>query len=186
VQNWHRAAAHTHTHTQRRWRLAPWAAVSSIDPVPLSVPQPVRSKPDSKFMQHARRMRCVRRVQKAHLNAQPRLQLTAVVKVENLSELISHYLPSRSLRSSNTDLLTRPPAITSNFSYRPFLCLHLLLETLCLHTFVLDTLSTFKRHLKFHLFQSAFTVLSSRASASDSFSRFLALYIYLYVFVCMR
>ena len=137
-------------------------------------------------MQHARRMRCVRRVQKAHLNAQPRLQLTAVVKVENLSELISHYLPSRSLRSSNTDLLTRPPAITSNFSYRPFLCLHLLLETLCLHTFVLDTLSTFKRHLKFHLFQSAFTVLSSRASASDSFSRFLALYIYLYVFVCMR
>jgi len=43
------------------------------------------------------------------------------------------------------------------------------------------SLSTFKRHLKFRLFQSAFTVQSSCASASDSFSRFLALY----KFVCM-
>ena len=37
-----------------------------------------------------------------------------------LSEFISHYLPSRSLRSSNTNLLTRPSSITSNFSYRAF------------------------------------------------------------------
>ena len=37
-----------------------------------------------------------------------------------LSELISHYLPSRSLRSSSTNLLTRPPGITSNFSSRTF------------------------------------------------------------------
>ena len=36
------------------------------------------------------------------------------------SELISHYLPSRSLRSPNTNLLTRPPGITSNFSSRAF------------------------------------------------------------------
>ena len=37
-----------------------------------------------------------------------------------LSELISHYLPPRSLRSSNTHLLTRPAGITSNFSSRTF------------------------------------------------------------------
>ena len=50
-----------------------------------------------------------------------------------------------------------------------------------------DTLSTFKRHLKFHLFQSAFTVQSSCASDSDSFSRFLALYklVCMYVCICM-
>ena len=57
-----------------------------------------------------------------------------------LSELISHYLPSRSLRSSDTNL-TRPLHITSNFaSLRGlFLCLHLPLGTLYLHTFVLST-----------------------------------------------
>jgi len=47
-----------------------------------------------------------------------------------LSELYSHYLPSR----SNTNLLTRP-----TFPLGPFLCLHLLLGTLYLHTFVLLT-----------------------------------------------
>jgi len=45
-----------------------------------------------------------------------------------------------------------------------------------------DTLSTFKRHLKFHLFQSAFTVQSSCASDSDSFSRFWR---YINLSVCM-
>jgi len=74
-----------------------------------------------------------------------------------LSELISHYLPSRSLRSSNTNLLTRPPGIASNFSSRAF-SLHLLLGTLPAHIRSIDTLSTFKRHLNFHLFQSAVTV----------------------------
>ena len=48
----------------------------------------------------------------------------------SFSELTCHYLPSRSLCSSNTNLLTRPPGITS----------------------------TFQCHLKFHLLQSAFTV----------------------------
>jgi len=43
-----------------------------------------------------------------------------------LSELISHYLPPRSLRSSNTSLLTRPAGITSNFSSRAFCVLHLI------------------------------------------------------------
>jgi len=75
-----------------------------------------------------------------------------------LSEIISHYLPSRSLRSSNTNLLTRPAGITSNFSSGLFcVC-----TTLYLHTFVLSLpyppLNAVKRHLKFHLFQSAFTV----------------------------
>ena len=37
-----------------------------------------------------------------------------------LSELISHYFPPRSLRSSNTHLFTRPAGITSNFSSRAF------------------------------------------------------------------
>ena len=49
-----------------------------------------------------------------------------------LSELISHYLPSQSLRSSNRGLLTRPYGITSNFYSLAFSVLHLLLGTLCL------------------------------------------------------
>ena len=49
------------------------------------------------------------------------------------------------------------------------------------HIRSIDTLSSFKRHLKFHLFQSVFNVSSSCASASDSFSRCLAQY----KFVCM-
>jgi len=76
-----------------------------------------------------------------------------------LSELISHYLPHRSLRSSNTNLLTRPDGITSNFSSRAF-CVSApsTWNSLPAHTRSIDTLSTYKRHLKFHLFQSAFTV----------------------------
>jgi len=37
-----------------------------------------------------------------------------------LSELITHYLPPRALRSSNTYFLARPTGITSNFTSRPF------------------------------------------------------------------
>ena len=70
--------------------------------------------------------------------------------------------------------------ITATFPLWPFLCLHLLLGTLPAHIRSIDTLSTFKRHLKFHRFQSAFTLSSSCASASDSLSRFLVLY----KFVC--
>ena len=54
-----------------------------------------------------------------------------------LSELVSYYLPP--LRSSNTNLLTRPAGITSSFPLGHFLCLQPLLGTLCLHTFVLPT-----------------------------------------------
>ena len=76
-----------------------------------------------------------------------------------LSELISHYLPSRSLYSSNIDLLTRPPSITSNFSSRAFsMSVPSTWNSLPAHIHCIDTLSTFKHHLKFHLFQSAFTI----------------------------
>ena len=76
-----------------------------------------------------------------------------------LSELISHYLPHRSLRSSNTNLLTRPAGITSNVSSRAFsVSAPSTWNSLPSHIRSIDTLSTFKRHLKFHLFQTAFTV----------------------------
>jgi len=58
-----------------------------------------------------------------------------------LSEIISHYLPSRSLRFSNTNLLTRPAGITSNFSSRAFS----VSAQLFTHIRSIDTLSTFKR-----------------------------------------
>ena len=54
-----------------------------------------------------------------------------------LSEFISHYL-CISLRSSNTNFLTRPAVLLATFHLGPFLCLHLLLGTLYLHTFVLS------------------------------------------------
>ena len=93
-----------------------------------------------------------------------------------LSELISRYIPSRSLHSSNANLLGRPAGITGNFSSRAFsVSAPSTWNSLPAHIRSIDTLSTFNRHLKFRLFQSAFTVQSSCASASDSFSRFLAL-----------
>jgi len=55
-----------------------------------------------------------------------------------LSELISHYLPPRSLHYSNTNLPTRPAGITSNFSSRAF-SVSAPSFTLYLHTFVLST-----------------------------------------------
>jgi len=101
-----------------------------------------------------------------------------------LYELISHYRPSRSPRSSNANLLTRPPGITSNFSSRAFsVSAPSTWNSLPAHIRSIDTLSTFKRHLKFHLFQSAFTVQSSCASAPDLFSRFLALYKFVRMYV---
>jgi len=61
--------------------------------------------------------------------------------------------------ASNTNLLTRPAGITSNFSYRAFsVSASSTWNSLPAHIRSIDTLSTFKRHLKFHLFQSAFTV----------------------------
>ena len=48
------------------------------------------------------------------------------------------------------------PVLLATFPLGPFLCLHLLLGTLYLHTFVLSTPYAVK-HLKFNLLQSAFT-----------------------------
>jgi len=68
-----------------------------------------------------------------------------------LSELISHSLPSRSLRFCNTNLLTRPPGITCNFSSRVFCVSHSLCtfySELCTCTYSFyrfDILSTSKR-----------------------------------------
>ena len=79
-------------------------------------------------------------------------------------------------------LYTPVPYITSNFSSRAFsVSAPSTWNSLPAHIRSIDTLSTYKRHLKFHLFQPAFTVLSSCSSASDSFSRFLALYKYVYI-----
>ena len=50
------------------------------------------------------------------------------------------------------------PVLLATFPLGPFLCLHLLLGTLSAHIRSIDTLSTFKCHLKFHLFQSVFAV----------------------------
>ena len=55
--------------------------------------------------------------------------------------------------------VTRPAGITSNFSSRAFsLSAPCTWNSLPAHIRCIDTLSTFKRHPKFHLFQSAFTV----------------------------
>ena len=78
----------------------------------------------------------------------------------NLSELIARYLPSRSLYSSNTDLLARVRqyGITSNFSSRAF-SVSVPPSTwnwLSEHIRRINSQSTFKRQVKFHPFQSAF------------------------------
>jgi len=53
----------------------------------------------------------------------------------------------------------RPAGITSNFSSQAFsVSAPSTWNSLPVHIRSVDTLFTFKRHLKFHLFQSAFTV----------------------------
>jgi len=76
-----------------------------------------------------------------------------------LSELITHYLPPRALRSSNTNFLARPTGITSNFrpTSRAFsVSAPSTWNSLPTHIRSLDKLLTFKRQLKSHLFQYAF------------------------------
>ena len=76
-----------------------------------------------------------------------------------LSELISHYAPTRTLRSANTGLLALPTGVTSHFSSRSFsVSSPSVWNSLPAHVRSIDNLCTFKRHLKSqHLFQSAFT-----------------------------
>jgi len=103
-----------------------------------------------------------------------------------LSELISHYLPSRSLRSSNSNLLTRPAGITSNFSSRAFSVSAPSTWNSLLHTFVLSIpyppLNATQNSIS-----SSLLLPSSHPvpCASDSFSRFLALYKFVCMYVCM-
>ena len=90
--------------------------------------------------------------------AYPQSHSTAPYRVV-LSELIAHYLPSRTLRSSNTYLLARPSGITSNFTSRAFsVSAPSTWNSLPAHIRSLDNLSTFKRQLKSHVFQFAFAV----------------------------
>jgi len=76
-----------------------------------------------------------------------------------LSELISPYVLARTLRSSNTCLLAIPTGVTSHFASRSFSAsAPSTWNSLPLHIRSLENLATFKRQLKSHLFQSAFTV----------------------------
>jgi len=76
-----------------------------------------------------------------------------------LSELISPYVPARTLRSSNTHLLSIPTGVTSHFSSLSFsFFAPSTWNSLPQHIRSIDRLSTFKRQLKSHFFQSAFTV----------------------------
>ena len=99
-----------------------------------------------------------------------------------LSELISHYLLPRSLRSSNTNLLNRPAGNTSNFSSRAFsVSAPSTWNSLPAHIRSIDTLSTFKRHLKFHLFQPASHPVPAPQIRSHDFWRCINLYVCMFV-----
>ena len=81
---------------------------------------------------------------------------------------------------------SRPPASTSNFSSQAFsVSAPCNWNSLPARVRSIDTLSSFKRHLKFHLFQSAFTVYFSSASTSDSFAWFLVLYKFECIYVLL-
>ena len=77
--------------------------------------------------------------------------------------------------------------MTTNFSSRAFfVSASLTCNSLPAPIRSLDKLSTFKRQLKSHLFQSAFVIYSLCASALDSFLRFwcyINLYVCMYVYV---
>ena len=101
------------------------------------------------------------------------------------SELISPCAPTRTLRSVNTGLLVLPTGITSHFASRSFsVSSPSVWNSLPAHVRSIDNLSTFKRHFKWHVFQSAFTALSPCASTFDSFLTTLALYKFSCTYVC--
>jgi len=96
-----------------------------------------------------------------------------------------------SLRSSaNSTFLQHVLSSNTNGCYKSLLlALFFCFRTVNLELFTqlirsIDRLSTFKHQLKSHFCQSAFTVYSPCASASDSFPRFWR-YINLYVCICM-
>jgi len=67
------------------------------------------------------------------------LENASYLSASLLSELISHYVPCRSLRSSKTKSLPDHAVLLATFPPEPFLCLHLVLGTFYLHTFILST-----------------------------------------------
>jgi len=74
-----------------------------------------------------------------------------------LSELISPYAPTRTLRSVNTGLLVLLTGVTSHFASRSLsVSSPSVWNSLPAHVRSIDNLSTFKRHLKSYFFQSAF------------------------------
>jgi len=96
---------------------------------------------------------------------------------------ISRYLPPRSLGVLPTQIsLSDQPVLLATFPLGSFLCLHLLLGTLPAHIRSIDTISTFKRHLKFHLFPSLPLPSSHPVPApqirSHEFWRYINLYVY--------
>jgi len=93
------------------------------------------------------------------------------------SELITHYLPPRALRSSNTNLLARPTGITTNFISRAFsVSAPSTWKSLPTHIRSLDKLSAFKRQLKSHLDSSPLLPPSHPVPLPQIRSTILALY----------
>jgi len=78
-------------------------------------------------------------------------------ELSHLSELISPYTPTCTLHSVNTGLLVLPTSVTSHFASCFFsLSSPSVWNSLPANVRSIDNLSTFKCHLKSHLFQSAF------------------------------
>ena len=76
-----------------------------------------------------------------------------------LSSLLNIYQPSRSLRSSNEKLLTVPKISTKTFGQRSFQYqAPLVWNSLPTEIRNCSSLETFKKHLKTHLFQEAFSL----------------------------
>jgi len=102
-----------------------------------------------------------------------------------LSELITHHLQSRFLHSFNTNFVARPLGITSNFTSQAFsVSASSTWNSLPAHIHSLDKLSTFKRQLKSHLFQSTF-VPTHPVPAPQIRFMILAIYKFSSMYVCI-
>ena len=76
---------------------------------------------------------------------------------EYIAELITLHQPGRSLRSANKRSLKRPHCRTSTYGNRRFdVAAASLWNSLPSHLVLSPSLSTFKKHLKTHLFKEAF------------------------------
>jgi len=82
--------------------------------------------------------------------------VVSAIETRRTSHSVS-YTPTRTLRSINTGLLVLPTGVISHFASRSFfVSFPSVWNSLPAHVRSIDNLSTFKRHLKAHLFQSAF------------------------------